>query len=56
MIKLKIKWMILVIKFLNHILWIIDGLQSPYLRRSESTKELYKENDKIIIQLEKELK
>lgn len=56
MFKLKIIWMLLVIKLLYHILCIVDELQDPYKRRGESTLDLYREHYKLVKQLEKELK
>jgi len=52
--KLKIIWMILIMKFLHQILWIVDSLQPPYQRRGESTMELYDEYEKVKKRLEKE--
>ena len=52
--KLKIIWMILIMKLLHHILWIVDSLQPPYQRRGESTMELYDEYEKVKKRLEKE--
>ncbi len=54
--KLKITWMLLVMKFLYHILWIVDGLQAPYEQRGKITNELYEECNKIDELLRKELK
>ena len=52
--KLKIIWMILIMKFLHQILWIVDSLQAPYQQRGESTMELYDEYEKVKKRLEKE--
>ncbi len=52
--KLKVVWMLLVLKFLRHILWMLDDLQEPYKRRSDSTKILCDECEKVKKQLKEE--
>ncbi len=53
--KLKITWMLLVMKFLHHILWIVDDLQEPYKHGGKSTEELYDEFKKVKKQLKENL-
>ncbi len=53
--KLKITWMLLVMKFLHHILWIVDELQEPYRQRDKFTEELYDEYEKVKKQLKENL-
>lgn len=55
MLKLKIVWMLLVLKCLRHILWILDELQEPYMRRTKDFEKLIDKCGKVEKQLNKEL-